>query len=334
MARRWAGWVWTCLRQGLLWVVFINPAGLLAAGWPWSKEPDQITATCLVEPAQVEQGSALRLKAKVEAADTKKHPLAYVWSGNGGQILGSGAEVELDASNLNPGVYSLAAAVQDAYKNRADCITHFQVIVPANTLTARCTVEPQEAEPGASVRARAEATDRLGQTLRYRWFANGGVLLPEGSEAQIQTAEMAPGEYTVTGRVEDEWGHATDCSAMLRIVLPPPPPIAPELLNLAQIVFPRNVAQLGEPERQQLQKVLDRLEQDPAGIVSIESYAGPDENNPQTLAEARAAAVKHLLLERGVRAERVQTMVGLGGRLGGVRNRTLDVIWIPQGMEY
>jgi len=44
--------------------------------------------------------------------------------------------------------------------------------------------------------------------------------------------------------------------------------------------------------------------------------------------------VKHLLMEQGVSESRVHTTVGLGGRLGGVRNRTLDVIWIPEGMEY
>ena len=120
-------------------ILLFSPS-LPAAQWPWSKLPDQVTANCLVEPAQVEQGSAMRLKAQVEAADTRKHPLAYVWSGNGGEILGSGAAVEIDASGLNPGVYAVAAGVQDAYKNRTDCTAHFQVIVPHNPLTALSTI--------------------------------------------------------------------------------------------------------------------------------------------------------------------------------------------------
>jgi len=315
-------------------LALLVPTRLLAAGWPWNKPPDQVTANCLVEPAQVEQGAAVRLRARVEAADTRKHKLAYVWSGNGGQIFGTGAEVELDASRLNPGVYSVAAGVQDAYKNRANCVAHFQVMLPANPLTARCTIEPGEAEAGTTVRVKAEAADQRGQTLRYRWFTNGGVLLPEGAEAALQTAGLAPGQYSITSRVDDEWGHATDCSATLRIILPPPPAIPPELAILAQIIFPRNGAQLGASERQQLQKVLERMQQDSGGIVSIESYAAPDEISPQKLAEARAEAVKHLLMEQGVSESRVHTTVGLGGRLGGVRNRTLDVIWIPEGMEY
>jgi outer membrane protein OmpA-like peptidoglycan-associated protein len=195
-------------------------------------------------------------------------------------------------------------------------------------------VEPAEVEPGTSARVRAETADRLGHALRYRWFTNGVVLLPEGAEAQLQTADLAPGVYTITSRVEDDWGHATDCAVTLKVALPPPPPVPPELLNLAQIVFPRNGSQLGAAELQQLQKVLDRLRADPAGGVSIESYAAPDETAPQKLAAARADAVRQWLVGEGVSEERVRTRVGLGGRLGGLRNRTLDVIWIPDGMAY
>jgi outer membrane protein OmpA-like peptidoglycan-associated protein len=291
-----------------------------------------------VEPPQVEQGAATRLRAKAEATDTRKHPLAYVWSSNGGEIVaipgGSGAEVELDASRLNPGVYSVAVAAQDAYKHQADCIAHFQVIVPTDPLTAKCTAEPQEVEQGKEVRFRVDAADRLGHALRYRWFANGGRIEGRGAEAVLQTAGLEPREYTVTSRVEDDWGHASDCMAMVRVTLPAPPPIPPEMANIAQIVFGRNVSRVGEPERQQLEKVLERLRKDAEGRVSLESYAGPDENGPEALAAARAEAVRQHLVQNGVSESRIETVVGLGGRLGGVRNRTLDVIWIPDGMEY
>jgi outer membrane protein OmpA-like peptidoglycan-associated protein len=319
----------------LLWVSLIGALRLSAASWPWAKQPpDHVTASCSIQPAQVDLGSAARLHARVEATDTRKHPLAYVWSANGGQILGSGPDVELDASHLVPGAYTAAAAVQDAYKNRAECTAQFQVIIPDNPLTARCTVEPSKVEPGATARVKVDAGDRWKRPLRFHWFNNGGELLPEGPEAQWQTANLAPGEYTVTTRVEDDWGHATDCAATLTVALPPPPPVPPELLNLAQIVFPRNGAQLSAAERKQLQKVVDRLRSDSKGRVSVESYAAPDETRPQKLAAARAGAVRQFLVGEGVSDERIRIRVGLGGKLGGTRNRTLDVIWIPEGMEY
>src|SRR5262249_15782349 len=154
--------------------------------------------------------------------------LAYVWSGNGGQIFGSGADVELDASRLAPGVYALAAAAQDAYKNRAECTAEFRVVIPENPLTAQCIVRPPKGEPGATARIKVEASDGRKRPLSLHWFANGGDLLPEGKEAQWQTKNLAPGEYTVTARVEDDWGHATDCAATLTVAVPPPPPPPPE----------------------------------------------------------------------------------------------------------
>lgn len=322
------------MATGMMVLILWSSPQLRAAQWPWRRPPDQVTAKCVVEPARVEQGAPIRLKAKVEAVDTRKHPLSYVWSGNGGKILGSGAAVEIDASRLNPGVYTVAAGVQDAYKNRADCKASFQVIFPANPLTVRCLIEPVEAPAGTVAQAKMEASDRLGQTLRYRWITNWGAKLPEQAKAQIQTSNMAPGEYSITGRVDDQWGHATDCRMALKILPPLPPPLPQELTNLAQIVFPFNGAQIGEPERKRLQKVVERIEHDPGGRISLESYAGPDEMNPEQLAAARAQAVKTLLLRGGIRKERVHTLVGLGGRLGGIRNRTLDVIWVPDGMDY
>jgi hypothetical protein len=76
------------------------------------------------------------------------------------------------------------------------------------------------------------------------------------------------------------------------------------------------------------------MERETEGRIQLEAYAGPDEMNAHNLAGARAAAVRQLLAEGGIGEERMQTVVGLGGRLGGVRNRTVDVIWIPDGMEY
>jgi outer membrane protein OmpA-like peptidoglycan-associated protein len=118
------------------------------------------------------------------------------------------------------------------------------------------------------------------------------------------------------------------------VTLPSPPPIPDELTSLAQIVFPRNRSALPNAARERLNKVLERLQKNPEGRVSVEAYAGPDETRPQELAAARAEAVKRLLLENGVSESRVQVQIGVGGRLGGLRNLTLDVIWIPDGMEY
>ncbi len=321
------------------------PAASNAAGaidWPWKKKPPhELTAQCNLQPSEIEQGSTQRLRARVEVSDSHKHPISIVWSGNGGVLSGTGAEVEVDASQINAGVYSIMAVAQDAQRVSASCTASYRVVWhPTNALTMSCRPEPERVESGSPVRLRAEATDLLGQPLRYLWFTNGGEIKGEGTEVELDTTDLAAGAYTVTGRVEDGLGGASDCVLTVTVEplvvpqppAPPPPPPEPE--NIAQIVFDRNRDMLGAAGLSQLEAVLERLRAEPDSRISVEAYADPDERQPQALAAARAGAVLRYFLERGIPQSRVATVVGLGGRRGGLRNRMLDIIWLPEGVLF
>jgi outer membrane protein OmpA-like peptidoglycan-associated protein len=247
--------------------------------------------------------------------------------------------VEVDASQVNPGVYSVMAVAQDAQRISANCVANYRVVRhQANELTMSCRPEPELVETGSSVQLRAEAKDLLGQPLRYFWFTNGGEIEGDGADVRLNTTDLMPGVYTVTGRVEDGLGGASDCSLTVTVEPPPPPPAPPppppEPLNVAQIVFERNRDGLGAPGLRQLEAVLARLQAESEGRISVEAYADPDENQPQRLAAARAGFVLRYFLERGIPQSRVSTVVGLGGRRGGLRNRTLDIIWLPEGVLF
>ena len=319
-----------------------HPADLQAAEWPWGK-PDEISVKCTLDRKQIEQGSEAPLGVKAEAADSREHDLAYAWSVNGGRIVGDGPEVGIDVSGVNPGVYSVAAAVQDAYEHSASCVAHFQVVRPADVLTMSCASEPPMVAPGEEAAITAEATDSLGHSLRYYWFSNAGRLQGQGEgpteeaagqAVQLHTDGLSPGVYTVTGRVEDGWGGATDCIVTVKVEIPPPPPPPPTLQLMAQIIFGVNRQTLEPGAKSQLEKVLARLREEPTGIVSIESYAGPDEQDPPALSAARGETAKRYLLEKGADESRLQVLVGIGGGRGGLSNRTLDVIWLPVGFQY
>jgi len=194
---------------------------------------------------------------------------------------------------------------------------------------------------GAQVQVRAEATDLLNHELRYRWFTNGGTIEGDGPAVALDTTDLRAGVYTITGRVEDGFGGASDCVTTVAVEppppppppsLPPPPPLEP--FNIAQIVFGRNREATGPAELAPLEAVLERLRAEPEGRISIEAYADPDEREPQRLAAARAGAILRYFLERGIPQSRVATVVGLGGRRGGQRNRTVDIIWIPDGVQF
>ena len=316
-----------------------HPASLRAADWPWSK-PDEVSVKCTLDREQVEQGSGTLLGAKAEAADSREHDLAYAWSVNGGRITGQESnvpEVKIDLSAVNPGVYSVLAVVQDAYNNSARCVAHFQVVRPADVLSMSCSSEPSVVAPGEEAGITAEATDSLGHSLRYHWFSNSGQVQGEGPAVRLDTDGLLPGVYTVTGRVEDGWGGASDCVTSVKVEIPPPPvppPPPPALQSMAQIIFDVNRQTLGADEKARLGKVLARLLEEPTGLVSIESYAGPQERDPQALAAGRAETVKRYLLENGADESRLQVLVGIGGGRGGLSNRTLDVIWLPVGFQY
>jgi len=318
------------------------PSEAQAIDWPWKKKlpPHELTAQCSIVPEEIEQGSTERLRATVTPMDSQEHPVAIVWSGNGGVLSGTGAEVEVDASQMNPGVYSVMAVVQDAQRVSATCVANYRVVRhEANALTMSCKPEQDVVEVGSPVRLQAEAKDLMGQSLRYFWFTNGGEIEGEGAEVALNTADLRPGVYTVTGRVEDGLGGASDCVLTVRVEPPPPPPAPPppppEPLNIAQIVFDRNRDTLGPAGEAMLERVLERLQAEPGARISVEGYADPNERQPQSLAASRAGAVLRFFLERGIPQSRVATVVGLGGRRAAEsRNRTLDIIWLPEGVLY
>ena len=319
-----------------------HPASLRATDWPWSK-PDEVSVKCTLDQEQVEQGSRTLLGARAEAADSRGHDLAYGWSVNGGRIAGeesNAPEVKIDFSGVNPGVYSVLAVVQDAYNHSSRCVAHFQVVRPADVLSMSCSSEPSVVAPGEEAGITAEAADSLGHPLRYHWFSNSGRLQGEGPAVRLNTEGLLPGVYTVTGRVEDGWGGASDCVTSVKVEIPPPPPPPPPIpppptaQSMAQIIFDVNRQTLGTDDKAQLERVLARLQEEPTGLVSIESYAGPEERDPQVLAAGRAETVKRYLLENGADESRLQVLVGIGGGRGGLSNRTLDVIWLPVGFQY
>jgi outer membrane protein OmpA-like peptidoglycan-associated protein len=311
-------------------------AHLNAAGWPkWpSKKDDVVTAACSLDRKEIEQGSSAAVHAKVDATDSKQHPLSYIWSGNGGKISGTGPEVQIDASGLNPGVYSVIAATRDAYKHSATCTATFQVMPSRDSIHMACSAEPASVEQGKAATLSASATDSLGHPLRYSWFSNGGVFRGDGAQVQLDTSGLAPGEYSITGRVDDSHGLAADCMAAVNVHLPPAPVLPATPSGLAEIIFRVNQSALDASMRSKLQRAIDRLRDDPAGRISIEAYAGPEEGHPDRLAAERADAAKRFFTENGIAESRIQVIIGQGGRRGGLRNRTLDVIWLPNGLEY
>ena len=92
------------------------------------------------------------------ASDPDNDPLIFSWESSGGQIVGSGSEVDLDTTQLEPSHYTVTGHVSDGRGGIAVCraeITYIkgQLLSQEQDLLAqRCARAEQETEERKSVR--------------------------------------------------------------------------------------------------------------------------------------------------------------------------------------
>ncbi len=92
---------------------------------------------------------------------------------------------------------------------------------PAPTLA--CRVDQSVVQPGTTVNITSSATPG-DETFTYGWTTTGGQLAPNGATATLDTTALAPGMYTVTGRVTNPAGETADCSVNVEVRVPPQHP--------------------------------------------------------------------------------------------------------------
>jgi len=86
------------------------------------------TMSCSVDPSSVHPGARVHVTAS--ASDPDNDPLTYSWQSSGGQVSGSGADVQIDTTGLTAGSYTVTGAVNDGRGGTADCRGQFSVEVP------------------------------------------------------------------------------------------------------------------------------------------------------------------------------------------------------------
>jgi outer membrane protein OmpA-like peptidoglycan-associated protein len=71
-----------------------------------------------------------RVKIAGQGSDPDGDPLSYTWRTSGGQVVGSGANVELDTSGVAPGRYTVTGRAEDGRGGAADCSVGVEVQAP------------------------------------------------------------------------------------------------------------------------------------------------------------------------------------------------------------
>jgi opacity protein-like surface antigen len=83
------------------------------------------TMSCSVDPSSVHPGDRVHVVAT--ASDPDNDPLTFAWQSTGGQVTGSGADVQVDTTGLSAGSYTVTGRVDDGRGGAADCRGQFSV---------------------------------------------------------------------------------------------------------------------------------------------------------------------------------------------------------------
>jgi hypothetical protein len=130
------------------------------------------------------------------------------------------------AGLLNGGVGQITA-----YRLSAGVVFRFGDMTPPLPAAYGCEVQPVSVFPGDPINVTGrvinlEVNKHL--TPSYTWSTTGGRIVGNTENATVATGGMAPGDYTVTGRVSEGYRptqHA-ECSASFRVMAFQPPTIS------------------------------------------------------------------------------------------------------------
>jgi outer membrane protein OmpA-like peptidoglycan-associated protein len=185
---------------------------------------------------------------------------------------------------------------------------------------------------GENAEITANVNDPSGTAIRFTWQANGGKVIGSGSVVQFDTSGLAPGTYTVTGRVENGAGGAADCSTSVTVQQPPAPPQANKI---SECSFTPGSTRVDNVCKRVLDDAAVRLQSDSKAKVVLVGFADPKEPASAKLAARRAdEAKKYLGGKQGVDGSRIDVRSASGTEGAGKENRRVDVVLVPDGATY
>jgi len=178
----------------------------------------------LVDTSEVAPGGMITIM--VNAHDPEGQELQYSYSPESGMIFGGGSTVSYEAP-LIPGGYSIEISVFDGDLWSLPWIIDIEVLEdttpgrnrPPSILDLRAV--PDRVETGGEVRIITTAEDPEGDSLRYIYEVQAGVITGKDREV-IWTAPMEEGIYSITVRVADPTETSTPRSLNVEVYIEEP----------------------------------------------------------------------------------------------------------------
>jgi outer membrane protein OmpA-like peptidoglycan-associated protein len=309
--------------------------------WPPRNMPlPSVSVQVAANLASVTEGSRDKISLTARAVDSQHLPLTYSWTSTAGSIIGAGQSVLWDSTGVRPGSYAINAFADDGRGGIGS--NSVQVTVdpkPFPPPTMSCSVDRPSVLAGEKVNITAKASDQSATALTYHWVANGGTLSGSSASVEWDTAGLWPGQFTITGRVENAKSGAADCSASVTIQAPPPPPPAPHASKINECYFALRSARVDNACKRLLDDAAVRLANDPKVTVVLIGYASPRKGNAQRFAYKLAIdrvqnAKKYLLSRKGADASRMEIGIGGSSPIAGKENRRVEIFLVPEGVTY
>lgn len=260
-------------------------------------------------------------------SDANITPERYAWAATGGQIVGEGAQVYLDTTDLTPGDYHVTAvayfgsngpcnnecASYDTKTIRISPCPPSIVCFTSPTLTI--APETRRVQPGEAVTFTTTVVSGgqgYGQ-VNYVWSSSAGTITGQGTTARLDTTGVAPEmtiEVAVTAVTE-----IPECTARgtarVMMLLPPPPPPVRELTPC--VTFKRNNSRVDNACKYVLSDAVRALQADAQARLVVEAFRSSAES--ESVAFARGKNVRDRLADGslGVTVDAHRIIVRIGG---------------------
>ncbi len=290
--------------------------------------PPPVTLACAVSPASGYPGDPLTVTGTAANLNPKK-TATYTWTATGGTLSGTGATVNIDTKDAQPGSYSVKGHVSEGTKpgQMADCSADF-TIKAFEPPTVSCSANPSTVNPGDSSTITASGVSPQNRPLTYSYSASSGSISGTSSTATLATTGAAPGTINVTCNVVDDKGQTASAQTTVTVIAPPAP-AAPQSQNLCSISFDRDTkrpTRVDNEGKACLDDLALSLQRDTTATLDVVGNAASSEKDgPQKAAERAVNTKDYLVKEKGIDASRVAVFTGTDDA------KTVTDTLVPQG---